>query len=303
VKNPLYLAAKAAYRLCFYSPHWHIGWRFVGDGDGVWERHDLGGVRWQTLPNPRFRFFADPFPISRDRTMHVFFEDFDHRRGKGAISAIAFGPAGPVGAAFTVLEEPWHLSYPFLIEDEGEVWMVPESSASGAVSIYRADPFPHRWRRETDLLRGIEASDATIVFYDGRFWMFATVGDGAVSAALHVFLAPRLLGPWRAHPKNPVLLDRSCARPAGRMIVRNGRLWRPVQDCRRAYGAALGLAEVTRLDCKGYDQAVRKVLRPGSDWPGRRLHTLNQARGFEFIDGSAMRLRLSDMRPRNEMPG
>jgi hypothetical protein len=53
------------------------------------------------------------------------------------------------------------------------------------------------------------------------------------------------------------------------------------------------LAEITRLDVGGYEQVVRNVLAPCPEWPGRRLHTLSQAGGLEFIDGSANVLRWS----------
>lgn len=282
-------AAKSIYRQCFYSPHWRIGWRFVRDGD-VWDRHDLGGGEWQVLPNASYRFFADPFPVIWQGRTCLLFEDFDHRRGKGIISAVEFGPDGPEGDVFPVLEEPWHLSYPFMIEDDGELWLIPESSANRTVSIYRAVSVAHRWIKETDLLMDIEASDTTILRYQGRFWMFAAVRKnmGSFSDSLSIFIADRLLGPWRPHPANPVLVDPASARPAGNMLVRDGRLWRPVQDCREAYGAALGLAEITRLDEHGFEQAVRTVLRPGRHWPGRRLHTLNRAGTLECIDGSAL---------------
>jgi hypothetical protein len=286
--------ARAANRLCFYDPHWRIGWRFVTD-QGVWDRHDLGGTPWRVLPNPDFRFFADPFPVKREGRFHVFFEDFDHRRGKGIISAVAFGPDGPEGNVFPALEEPWHLSYPFIIEDEGELWMIPESSSNRTVSVYRAVPFPGRWIKEADLLTGLEASDATVCRHEGRYWMFATVrqrvGPGSFSDSLGIFMSDRLLGPWRQHRANPVLVDPSCARPAGNMVIRNTRLWRPVQDCHAGYGGAVGLAEITCLDESRYEQVVRTVIRPGQEWPGRRLHTLNRAETLECIDGSAVALR------------
>jgi hypothetical protein len=61
-----------------------------------------------------------------------------------------------------------------------------------------------------------------------------------------------------------------------------------VQDCGTGYGVAVGLAEVTRIDDGGFRQVVRQVLRPGAQWPGRRLHTLNASLGLECIDGSAL---------------
>jgi hypothetical protein len=282
-------AARRLYRLCCHAPHWRVGWRFVGERD-VWASQSLEGTRWSVLPDPGFRFYADPFPITWRGRTHLFVEDLDHRTGKGVISAVEFDERGPKGLPSPVLEEPWHLSYPFLMEHGGEMWMIPESSADASVSLYRADPFPHRWVKEATLLSGMEASDATIVEDDGRFWMFATIRDGAGSHSdtLCLFTAPGLLGPWRPHPANPVLVDGRSARPAGHLVRRGGRLWRPVQDCSRGYGSALGLAEILRLDFDGFEQVVRTVISPGPAWPGRRLHTLNRAGTLECIDGSAI---------------
>lgn len=284
-----FTAARTLYRLCCRAPHWRIGWRMPGGRD-VWETRSLGGAAWRNLADPGFRFYADPFPIVRGGETYVFLEDFDHRTQKAIVSAVRFGADGPVGRVFPVLEEPWHLSYPFLIEDGGEVWMIPESSQDRTVRLYRADPFPDRWVQEAVLLDGIEASDATVVRHDGLYWMFAATRDGAGSHSdmLSLFTAERLLGPWTPHPANPVLIDAGSARPAGNIARRDGRLWRPVQDCRAGYGTALGLAEITRLDREGFAQEVRTVLRPGPDWPGRKLHTLNRAGPLEVIDGSGL---------------
>lgn len=280
-------AVRALYRMCCYAPHWRVGWRFVR-ADDVWDTLSLGGVPWTVLPSPGVRFYADPVPATWRGETHLFVEDFDHRTQKGIISAIPFGPGGPVGAAVPVLEEPWHLSYPFIIEHDGEIWMIPESSADRTVRLYRADPFPTRWVPHAVLIEGVELSDATIVQHDGIFWLFGATRDGAgsYSDTLSIYMADSLFGPWRPHPANPVLVDSSCARPAGNVVARNGRLWRPAQDCRGGYGRGLALAEITRLDREGFAQVVRKTLHPDLNWPGRRLHTLNRAGTLECIDGS-----------------
>jgi hypothetical protein len=276
------------YHLCCYAPHWRTCWRIV-EGADLWDTHTLRATSWNVVPDPGFRFYADPFPFVHDGRMYVFVEDFDHRRGKGVISVIPFGEYGPAGLAQPVLQEPWHLSYPFLLAHGGEIWMIPESSAAGTVNLYRADPFPHRWVREATLVSGIEASDATVIGHDGCFWMFAATRDGAGSSSdtLSIFSAPDLHGPWQPHPLNPVLIDQATARPAGAMFLRGGRLCRPVQDCTHGYGTGIGLAEVTRLGHDGFEQKIHAVLRPNPEWPGGRLHTLNRAGRLECIDGSA----------------
>ncbi len=285
-------AARWLYRLCTHAPHWRIGWRMV-EGAGVLERGDLGGIPFRNLPDPGVRFFADPFPMTWCGETWIFYEDFDHRTQKGVISAVPCDANGPCGPARTVLETPWHLSYPFLIEDGGELWMLPESSAGKTLRLYRAAPFPHRWVEEAILMDGVDISDATLHRHGSRFWMFASTRDGAgaPSDTLSIFSAEQLAGPWLPHAANPVLIDAGGARPAGKMEMVGGRLFRPIQDCTAGYGKAIHIAEVTALTQQSFAQEIRCTLRPGSHWPGRRLHTLNRFGPLECIDGSAISMR------------
>ena len=279
--------AKEIYRLCCYAPHWHIGWRF-NDGAGVWQTGELSGPSWNVLEDPGNHFYADPFPITWEGRTFVFFEDLDHRVGKGIISAIEFSDSGPVGEVVPVLEEPWHLSYPFLIEDGGELWMIPESSTHGDVALYKCVRFPDKWERHTTLLSGLELADVTITQHNGLHYLFGAWrdGTGGYSDSLAIYYADRLLGPWLPHASNPVLIDRASTRPAGNFVTLHDRLWRPIQNCTDGYGAALALAEVVELSPTAFKQIVRHSLRPGPLWPGRKLHTLNRCGRLEVIDGS-----------------
>lgn len=292
--------AKEIYRLCCYAPHWHVGWRFNDDA-GVWQTKDLSGPAWTVLGDPGNHFYADPFPITwRGRTF-VFFEDLDHRVGKGIISAIEFGDAGPIGEVVPVLEEPWHLSYPFLIEDDGELWMIPESSLNGDVALYRCVRFPDRWERHATLLSDLELADATITRHNGLHYLFGAWrdGTGGYSDSLAIYYAEHLLGPWLPHASNPVLIDRASTRPAGNFVTIDGKLWRPVQDCAEGYGAGLALAEIVELSPTSYKQIVRHSLKPGPLWPGRKLHTLNRCGRLEVIDGSRVQPKLQALARRS----
>jgi len=288
IKALAHSAIRRIYHLCCYAPHWRVCWRFV-DGPGLWDSGTLAGTSWGVIPDPGFRFYADPFPFSHDGRTWVFVEDLDHRTNKGIISVVPFDERGPTGAARPVLEEPWHLSYPFVFERDGQVWMIPESSANRSVTLYRAERLPDRWVREADLLTDIAASDATIVEREGRLWMFAATRDGAGSWSdtLSIFSADKLFGPWLPHAGNPIMIDGGSARPAGQFVERNGSLWRPVQDCSGGYGTGIGLVEVLQLDLERYAQKLHTIIRPGPEWPGRRFHTLNRAGKLECVDGAA----------------
>ncbi|NEU10831.1 formyl transferase [Methylobacterium sp. BTF04] len=285
------------YHLCYRAPHWRVGWRRLDGPDLVDLRtHPESG--WRDLPDDGHRFYADPFPIDHAGGTMLFVEEYPHATGKAILSAVAFGPDGPLGTPVPVLEEPYHLSYPFVFERDGTFWMIPESCANGTIDLYRSTAFPGGWIKEATLVSEVTASDTTLVEHGGRWWMFATVRDaaatvgedqgiGSFSDALHLWSAADFRGPWVAHPANPVLVDIASARPAGHIVSRGGALIRPVQDCRKGYGEALALARIDRLDMGGYAQTVETTLRAGPRWKGSRLHTLNRSAAFEFIDGSA----------------
>lgn len=283
-------------RLRYRRPHWRVGWRRLDGPDLIDLRaHPASG--WTDLPDNGTRFYADPFPIEHEGRTVLFVEDYVYSHAKAVISAVAFGPDGPLGVPVPVLDEPHHLSYPFVFARGGDYWMIPESCAAGTVDLYRARRFPGGWVKEETLLSGVVASDATLVEHAGLWWMLASVREavpeaeglaprGSFSDTLYIWSAPDFRGPWVPHPRNPVLIDIASARPAGRVVARGGVLIRPVQDCRRAYGGALALARIDRLDGEGYGQTVEARLEPGPIWAGSRLHTLNRSGAFEFIDGA-----------------
>ncbi len=284
-------AIRLAYRAAYRAPHWRVGWRQL-DGPDVLSLGRLSGG-WHDLADDGYRFFADPFPFEHEEETYLFVEDFDHRTGKAVISVVAWGEDGPEGLPTPVLTHEVHLSYPFVLEHGGEVWMIPETSGARTVELYRAVRFPWKWELHSLLLDDVEASDTTVFVHEGRWWMMATVGfGGSLSDSLCLWSAPDLTGPWTAHAHNPVLVDIASARPAGRVERRGGRLLRPVQDCRTGYGAALGVAEIRQLDEAGFRQEIVHRHTVGSNWPGTRLHTLNIGGTLETIDGSRLVPRL-----------
>lgn len=282
-------AAYAAYRLCCHAPHWRVGWRFADTHNDVWARRNLGGAPWSILPSPINRFLADPFPIRRGGRNYLFFEELPHATQKGIISYCLIDEAGNPGPITPVLEEPWHLSYPFLIEEDGQIFMIPEASLSGRIPLYRAVRFPDQWELFATLVSDVEAADATVIRYRGRLWMLAVTRQaiGGYSDTLAIWSADRLTGPWAEHRYNPVLIDDRLVRPAGNMVVRNGVLYRPVQEARCGYGTALNLMRIDRLDDEGFEQVRETHLIAASPvWPGRKLHTLSGNGYIEAIDGS-----------------
>jgi hypothetical protein len=201
------------------------------------------------LPADRSTFYADPFVLEVEGRDFLFVEAYPYATAKGVIACAEVSHGGVSGPPRTVLERPYHLSYPYVVQREGGIFLIPETSAAGGLEIYRASAFPNEWVLERRLFDGLTLVDGTLFDHEGRLWLFATVkGEGGSDwDELFAWHAPGLAGPWTAHSLNPIKSDCRSARPAGRPIQVNGQLLRPAQRCERRYGESLVWLEVRAL--------------------------------------------------------
>jgi hypothetical protein len=277
------------------QPDWNIG--II---DAPIERLLSAGARpritW--LPSRPGHYAADPFAVERDGVLHVLFEDYDQAVGIGSIMHLSIAADGCVSVPEIAIETGVHTSYPFLLEHDGSIFMLPETAAAGELVLYEAEDFPRRWRRVATLLPGIPAVDASVVRHEGRWWMFATRSDHGDNHNLFVWHAPELLGPWTPHPANPVKTDIQSSRPGGTPFVVDGTLYRPAQDGSRIYGGRVVINRVDVLTGRAFREqpVASQAPQPGSRYPDG-LHTLSGAGQRTLVDGNAMHL-VRDALPR-----
>ena len=262
---------------------WSIG---IFEGSSPLELGDAAGVANPVLTAADVRdvsaeFVADPFLFRRDSRWYMFFEVAVGRRGTHGSIGLATSEDGRVwDYERIVLREAFHLSYPFVFETGGEIYMVPESSAAGAIRLYRARRFPEDWEFVRTLLEG-RLVDPTLFHHGGKWWMFTST-PGNDELRLH--FADDLLGIWKEHPASPIIRgDRRIARPAGRVVtLPDGRLVRFAQDAVPDYGTRVVAFEITRLDESGYEEAPvgrAPILGgSGSGWNMDRMHHLDAQR-------------------------
>ncbi|HET8870888.1 MAG TPA: hypothetical protein VFM48_10600, partial [Aquabacterium sp.] len=190
--------------------------------------YDLRGTlssslwRYKKLAPPTDRFWADPHIVERDGHYYIFIEELLYATNRGHISVIKMDKQGRYSAPERVLERPYHLSYPYLFEYDGQLYMVPESAQNRTVELYRCVEFPHKWEFVHNLMEGVKVYDATLTFHNGKWWMFANMVEVPGSSSwdeLFVFWADSPLSQqWTPHPANPVISDCKRARPAGRLF-------------------------------------------------------------------------------------
>jgi hypothetical protein len=258
---------------------WHVG---ILDApiDGLLRADELPPPRWLPGP-PRRAFYADPFPCPGGRWVIV--ERFGLRDRVGSLCTLTLDPPG--GPPRTVAQPPHHISYPYVVEHEGHVYCVPETAVLREVSLYRLDVEAPRLEKVATLVEGVAALDPTVTFHGGRWWLFFTDAGRDPDAALAVWYADRLRGPWHAHARNPVKVDVRSSRPAGTPFTRDGRLFRPAMDNSESYGGRIVVNRVLALTPDDFAEEVVAVVPPFPGRFGTGIHTVAAAGRFTVVDG------------------
>ncbi len=234
-------------------------------------RH-LPAPRWLPAQRPLFSI-ADPFPYRHSGREWLLVEAYGEPKGVyGRI--VRLDPLATTPAIEPVIAPATHVSYPFTFEDDGISYCVPENAAAGGCVVYRLHD-DGSWRAEYEILADRRLIDPTIFRHGDRWWLIATDASGGGSEALHAFHAEALSGPWVPHRRNPIKVNRSSARPAGRPFTLGGRLYRPAQDCRVTYGGAIHVMEIEALTPETFRERIALRLEPDRAWPyPDGLHTL-----------------------------
>lgn len=244
-------------------------------------------VRWlgQSTDNS---FFADPFGWADPAGgFHVYAERYDYLRRHGTIEYFKLNADLQVVEQREALREPWHLSYPYLIDDDGW-WMLPEAHRSGGLRLYRMGDSPAEWIEHAMIDLPVVPVDATVVRHGERWWMFYSpaTSEATRMGHLHAAFADRLTGPWTPHPMNPLRVDRTSSRPGGTPIVVGDQLVLPVQDCSATYGGGVRPLWIDRLDETGFDARASEL------WPvpslgsakATGMHTIADCGSITLVD-------------------
>lgn len=284
IKNMAAIASGFAYRKLFLRPQFR--WQLMVDTSG--KDRQFSADDFRPLIPPRDRFWADPFVVAGGDRFFVFAEEFIYKRNKGHISLLELDREGNLLNSSCIIEKPYHLSYPFVFRVDESWFMIPETSENRTIELYQCLEFPYTWKFVMNLANNTDAADTTLFRHNGTWWMFT-----AVSAhpgfpdyrELFVYYADDLFTEnWQSHPENPVVSDVRTARPAGAVFCRDGKIYRPSQDCSGRYGRAVNIHEIDELTTSGYSEHSIARIRPRWNPELKGLHTFNSAEGIRVMD-------------------
>ena len=278
------------------NDQWAIG---IGNNRNIDDRYEIPirprvqDVYWVKPSGDRF--IADPFLLRIGENIVLFYEELFYADWKGRLKAMMLEFDGrPNGNEVTILERPYHLSFPFVFEDSAEpdsLFLLPEQMGSGHTVLYRSkkrtDIADLRFDEDTTLLDDYPGIDPIILKWNGHYYLFVTNGAyGNYDNNLQLFFSESLRGPYTAHPKNPIRAGLRGSRMAGPIMIRGNMLYRPGQNCVPRYGAGIILYQIKHLSPSDYQESEHSEISPDpSSQYGIGCHTLNWCDGLVAIDG------------------
>ncbi len=270
------------YDIIFRAEEWNFG---IIDKPihRIFDTNFLNEINWYKRPK-RGYFYADPFGYEKDGKLYIMFEEFSYFSKNASISVVEVKEGKTFGQKETSIREDFHLSYPYIIEHNNEIYCVPETTQANEVSIYKLVEGYNRWEKIGTLIEDFDACDSTIFQYKGFWWLMCTSQEKGSNLYLFIYYSKDLFGPWHAHPKNPVKKDISSTRPGGTPFVYEGNLYRPAQDSSKTYGGRIIINKVLELTPTEFKEVKVKAVGPPKDAYIKGLHTLSSIGNFTIID-------------------
>lgn len=223
-------------------------------------------------------YIADPFLIIKDSKYYMFFEVFNWETSQGDIGYAISVDGYNWEYNKIIIDEPFHLSYPYVFKWYDDYYLIPESNEDLSVRLYKAVSFPEEWEYVDNLLSGYHYADPSIFQYNDKWWLFVTTtpDDGV----MNLYYSNNLFGEWKPHPLNPIIrFDKHIDRAAGRVIIYNDRPYRFAQDGYPDYGSQVFAFEITNLTDKLYMENIVSeepiITKSGSGWNAMGMHQLD----------------------------
>ena len=262
---------------------------FIGKGSIF----DATLFRLKPVKLPKGEFWADPFLYRHGQDTYVFFENYSYKQQKGKISCGKIDKRTLTDVK-DVLDLDYHLSYPFIIEEDGALYMMPEAHKSGRLEVYKCEQFPDKWTLYSTAFEGESVADATYFKDDqGQCWLFLNKGfNNDHMAELYIYRVDSLqFNTIEPHRQNPVLIDSRGGRNAGPIFKYKEQLIRPAQNnSKGVYGYGLDLNAITELSLDSFKQEQLIGIEPNFSKGLEATHHLHQLEDMYIIDGAYKRL-------------
>lgn len=237
-----------------------------GIGDTVLTRFDVSDVKAE--------FVADPFMIQYRGIWYMFFEVMNKETSQGDIGLATSNDGLSWKYEQIIIDEPFHLSYPYVFENKDEVYIIIGTHVDGRVLFYKAVQFPLKWICMGTLIQG-NFDDCSLLEYEEKYWLFANVDN----RYLRLFFSDNLFNGWEEHPSSPIVENNlNISRPGGRVVKAGEKIFRYAQDDELSYGKRVWAIEIELLTTDSYRENkydIPTLDASGKGWNSLGMHTID----------------------------
>ena len=272
------------YRKLFFLKRWGCWALFFGNGNFL----ESTLFRIKSISMPPKEFWADPFLYKCGGQLYVFFENYSYKtkRGKISVGKIIESENGKydVVDVLDILDLDYHLSYPQIAEEDGEIFLIPETHQNNRLEVYRCVQFPDKWELYATAFNGENLVDTTY-FQDENNDRWLLLNKGwTYEAELHIYKIDNLkLENIIAHKLNPVIIDCKKGRNGGAIFKYENEYYRPSQiNTYGIYGKGLQISKIKRITLDEFEDEPVISIEPNFTEGLRGIHHLHQL-GNSFI--------------------
>lgn len=230
----------------------------------------------------KYTFQADPFIVEKADKLYVFYEAFSFRNSKGTLRCRV------LDRELTEIDDvklegfddlKCHLSFPFLIHINDQLFMIPESSERKEVILFQSVEFPARWKKIKVLISDTELTDNVFLTINETCYLLSTTMDNEIT----IHSAENIFGEWqRIAPSLKV--SNHHHRGAGAPYLVDNKMYFLTQECTpETYGKSIYIKELVTLNDTVFDEnLIEKINSSINHSDG--VHTLNFSNNYIVYD-------------------
>ena len=241
------------------------------------------------ITNPKNRWFADPFVVKKGKFNFIFFEDYSLINNKGSISCIRIDKKNKIKHFKGVLEENFHLSFPFIFKYNKNYFMTPESSTNNSVRLYKCIKFPNKWKFIKKVIKNVNCVDPVVFKWKDKWILLITKSENEfLYNKLHAYTSKNPISAnWKPLNLDPVLKSNILGRNAGLIKESNKNIYRISQAYLPGnYGAYISVNKIISIFKKKYYEKKIKNILPTHEKNIKGIHSLSYVKNFTVFDYS-----------------
>ncbi|MBJ8362747.1 hypothetical protein I6M76_09075 [Citrobacter cronae] len=230
----------------------------------------------------KYTFQADPFIVEKADKLYVFYEAFSFRNSKGTLRCRV------LDRELTEIDDvklegfddlKCHLSFPFLIHINDQLFMIPESSERKEVILFQSVEFPARWKKIKVLISDTELTDNVFLTINETCYLLSTTMDNEII----IHSAENIFGEWQRIAPS-LKMSNHHHRGAGAPYLVDNKMYFLTQECTpETYGKSIYIKELITLNDTVFDESLIEKINSSINHSDG-VHTLNFSNNYIVYD-------------------